>query len=1118
MTDTPAPPVLAPPDQAARDRVRDDLGATLFVEAGAGTGKTTALVSRVLHLVRSGAAEPRRIAAITFTEAAAAQLRDRVRVALESAAADPALDPGERAHCLAGLRQMDEAAILTLHGFAQQLLAEHPLEAGLPPEFEVLDELRAAEDFDEAWRGLLDELLADPALERPIEVCLALGMSLVRLEQLAMQLSAEPDRLAPVLTPPPAPSPRALLDGLAGLRDMAAWCVRPDELLAHLQKLERLRARLEAADEVEVLRLLQRATLRCNKGRKQDWDGRSGEVKERLRDLDEQRAAYLLAHGRQALAPLLGRIGDWAAREAGRRVRQGTLTFHDLLVSARLLLRERPGVRRLAAERWSHLLIDEFQDTDPLQIEIALALKGDGPPETPWPAREVPGGALFFVGDPKQSIYRFRRADIAVYQAARDRFADGHVRLAASFRTVPGAVAWVNAVFGPLLDGKDGQAPFQPLHAVRPALPGSGPAVRVLGEPREGVSAEGLRSLEADAVARAIVAARAEAWPVRGEDGATRPLSFADIAILLPARTALAAIERALEDHGVPYRVEASSLVYESQEVRELIALLRAVDDPTDQLAVVAALRGPAFACTDPDLARWAQAHRGWDYRAPAGGEDAATPVGAAMAVLRGLHEARRRLDPAALLEHLVRERRLFAIGLARPRPRDSWRRLRFLLDEARAFSETGGTLRELVRRLERQADDQVRVTEQVLPDEDDDAVRILTIHAAKGLEFPMAVLAGMHARGRGGANGPVLWDAAGHAQVRLGDALETEGYTDAKLEDDLAEERERARLLYVAATRARDHLVVAAHHTPAKSGRLTSAELLWRQCQEHPGTWSAWEPPAVDARGGPGHVPRLGPAPDADAWEAARGAAMARASAAVVSATALAAPEQAAPGEDAAPRERDALGEPGPDSADADAVRADDDLAEGLPELPPFRRGRAGTAIGRAVHATLQTIDLPDAARLPDTARAQAEAEGVAERTAEVEALVRSALGSEPVREAMGTGRWWRELAVVAAVEGALLEGYLDLLYQDAEGRLVVVDYKTDRVADDAALEVVVARYRVQLGAYALAVSATLGRPVERAALVFLTSGQARTHWLEDLDAAAGEARLRLRARFPAG
>ena len=1112
-------------DDAARRRIAEDLGATLFVEAGAGTGKTTALVGRVLGLVRAGQAEPRQIAAITFTEAAAAQLRDRVRVALEQAAADPALPDDERARCQTGLRQLDEAAILTLHGFAQLLLAEHPLEAGLPPEFEVLDELRAAEVFEEAWRTLLDDLLGDPVLGTAIEICLALGMSLVRLEQLALQLVAEPDRAAaaPISTESDQDLERrlgALTDGLDGLSAMASWCVRPDELLDHLRGLERLRHRLARADRVHVLRLLQQTSLRCHRGRKQDWDGRSGEVKERLVELDELRAAYLLGHGRRALAPLLERMARWAEEEAARRRRQGTLTFHDLLIGARRLLMERPGVRTLAAQRWSHLLIDEFQDTDPLQIEIALALKGDGPPEAAWTARQVPDGSLFFVGDPKQSVYRFRRADIAVYEAARERFGAGHVRLSASFRTVPGAVEWVNAAFGPLLDGKDGQAPFHPLEPVRAPLPGDHPPVRVLGGPTEAPTAEALRAREADAVARAIVAARAEEWPVASRDGGTRPLSHADIAILLPARTALAAIERALEDHGVPYRVEASSLVYESQEVRELIALLRAVDDPTDQLAVVAALRGPAFACTDPDLARWTATHHGWDYRsamAEDGHEDAGD-VAAAMTALRKLHDARRRLDPAALLDNLVRERRLFAIALARPRPRDSWRRLRFLLDESRAFAETGGTLRELVRRLERQADDQVRVTEQVLPDEDDDAVRILTVHAAKGLEFPMAILAGMSAHGRAGSGGPALWDADGAPAVRLGDALETEGYADAKTDNDLAEERERVRLLYVAATRARDHLILALHHVPAKSGRPTSAELLWQACQSATGTSTEWDPPASQVRRAANHVPRIGPAPDVAAWEAARELALrTRATAPVVSATALAAAPATAgptmPRGTAPPADTPAAEVTDPD---ADAVRADDDTDDGLPDLPPFRRGRAGTAIGRAVHATLQTVDLPAATRLGDTARAQAEAEGLPERVAEIEALSRSALGSEPVREALSSGRWWREVAVVASVEGALLEGYLDLLYEDADGRLVVVDYKTDRLpADGDGPGPNLDRYRTQLGAYALAVSATLGRPVDRAALVFLTPGEARTLWIADVDAAADEARRRLRTRF---
>ena len=1090
-----------PPDQDARDRVEGELDRTLFVEAGAGTGKTTALVARIRTLVATGAEELRHVAAITFTEAAAAQLRDRVRASLEAAATDDSLTDEERRRCAAAVFQVDESAMLTLHGFAQQLLAEHPLEAGLPPFFEVLDDLAEAESFDQMWGALLDDLLGDPGLAEEVETLFALGLTLFGLEGLARGLAADHDRLGAHGAIAAAGGATADVDSwcaeLAVVLGRLDWCRSEDGLAAHLHELAALHDRLAAASsDRERLRLLCAAKVRTGAGQAANWDGRADEVRGLLRELDARRDSLVAAAGRQALAPVLERLRTWALDYAAQRRREGRLTFHDLLVLARDLLRDQPAVRRAAGRRWRRLLIDEFQDTDPLQVELAHSLAGDG--------GEPEAGRLFFVGDPKQSIYRFRRADIGVYRQARDAHAGGLLQLSASFRTVPGVVAAVNAVFAGLLDGSPGQAPFHPLQAVRDPLPppalGTAPGalpVRLLGGPDPAGEAGTLRAREAGDIARAIRAIREQAWPV-DEGGSPRAARYADIAVLLPTRTGLADLERALDHAHVPYRVEASSLVYGTQEVRELIALLRAVDDPTDEVAVVATLRGPGLACPDDLLAAWAEAGGRWDHRhAAAHAGDAADLVAQSLAELARFHSLRRRMDPAELLDTMVRDLGLFPLALGRARARDAWRRLRFLLDEARTFAESGGTLRELIRRLERQADDRVRVTEQVLPDEDDDAVRILTVHAAKGLEFPIAILAGLGVRAQAGGGTPLVWNADGVAQVRCG-TVQSAGYDDAKRRDTVLDEQERARLLYVAATRARDHLLIGLHHRPAKTGAPTSAELLHARLAGRPDLATPWDPP------------RLGPAPaerpvgaedpvDAAAWRAARTRAMdGWRTAPVLSATALAAGIPY--GDRGAPQD------PGiPDDGDRDNPNEDD-----APPRPPFRRGRAGTALGRAVHAALQTIALDGSDEVAAVAAAQAAAEGVGERADEVVRMIRAALDSPPVREAVASGRWWREVPVAAAIGDGLLEGFVDLLYQDADGRLVLVDYKTDRAPEESP-----ARYRLQMGAYAFAVAQAVDRPVDRAALVFAASAPATVHWVEDLAAAVDEARSAAAARL---
>ncbi len=1057
----------APPDAEARAAVAARLTETLFVEAGAGTGKTTSLVGRVTALVREGA-EVRRIAAITFTEAAAAELRDRVRRALEVAVA-----AGEAPFDAPA--DTDDAALTTLHGFAQRILAEHPLEAGLPPFIEVLDEIQSALVFDERWQQFLDELLDDPSLETILLRGLASGLNLNGLRDIAVLLHDHRDRLDPAASAPPPPGAVNLIgvfDALRAAYDYQDACLTGDDLLAiHVAELREVAARLAAStDELETLEILASRRWTCAAGQRMNW---------RRADVDDVRAACDAAEAaRQAvlatirgdvLAHLLHALATFTLTTAAERRRAGRLDFHDLLVEARDLLRSRPEVRAALRQRYSHILVDEFQDTDPLQVELAVLIAAnpsDIPPR--WQDASVEPGRLFFVGDPKQSIYRFRRADIALFLEVQRRLAGRVYHLSANFRSVPGVIAWVNDVFWRLIgEGVEhAQAPYEPLLPVRSPLAGPLPPVVLLGEGVDAPLAT-VREREAVDLAEAVVRiVEQEGWPVADPDaaGGTRPARLSDVAVLLPTRTTLAQLEDAFDDAGIAYRVESSSLVWTTQEVRDLVAVLQAVDDPTDEVALVTALRSPALGCSDADLVEFRRSGGRWNLRAPCPEplQRAGHPVCRAMGVLRGLHDGRWWDGVAGLVERVTRELRFFELALAHRRPRDRWRRLRFVIDQALAFEEAGGrNLRDFLAWAEHQADDRARVREPVVPETDDDAVRVLTVHGAKGLEFPIVMLAGLN---RVGIGSPprVLWDGD-RPEARLFKGFETSGYAalyDA--ERDMAG-HEQTRLLYVAATRARDHLVVSVHH---KAGTSSQAAVLAGLCAEAPHLWRTLGPPLLRLQSPPAQRP---PRPDPEVlaarqrWSARRDELLAVGRRApTIAATAIAGPSEVAP-------------------ADA-ALRVD-----GLDG--PWRRGRAGTAVGRAVHAVLQVVDLANPDGLPGLAAAHAAAEGVAALAGQVEALTRAALGAPTVRAA-ARGRHWRELYVAAPVEGTLLEGFVDLVVEADDGSLVVVDHKTDAVRGESDIASAAARYRLQLGAYALALTATTGRPVSRAVLVFAAAG----------------------------
>ena len=1086
-----------PVDQTERDRIRDELDATLFIEAGAGTGKTHELIERIVRLVASGHAELRHIAAITFTEAAAAELRDRVRERLEEAARDEQLSTDEVRRCAAAITEIDAAAIETVHGFAQRVLAAHPLEAGLPPIVEIQDETQAWIAFEERWSAFLEQFLNDASMEEVLLRAFTLGLRPEHLREVAWEFQQNWDRLADSeILPAPlaAGDPGEVLQRLDEACAAMSDCINPQDLLyQHLEGVDPYRRRLHAATaELDLLRVLaEPAVLKRRVGRKEHWRHL---LPDHIRDLLEDahdRREELLGQARAGVLPaLLSSLRRFILDYADERRREGRLEFHDLLVRARDLLRNNSAVRGEVRAQFSHLLIDEFQDTDPLQIEIAVLIAGketsDPPP--PWREAEIEEGRLFFVGDPKQSIYRFRRADIALHRAAQQRFSRQTVRLTQNFRSLPPVIDWVNDMFSTLMadGGTESQAEYVPLQASRTPGRGARTVVRHFGGPVDD-RIEAIREREADDLARLIQTAKLERWPV--SDTKTDHARFADIAILMPARTTLPPIEHALEVAGIPYRVESRSLVFDTQEVRELLSILRAIDDPTDQVALVAALRSPAFGCSDNDLLRYARTPGTWDYRRDPPNElPEDDPVGAAMRALRDLYQRRWWETISGIVEAVVRERRLFELAFAYQRPRERWQRLRFILDQARGFAEAGGrTLRQFIDWAERQAEEGTRVIETAVPEPDDDAVRIMTIHAAKGLEFPIVMLAGLNLSGaRHTTDASILWHADGRPEARIGlaGAFETPGYGDLADYETHMERDEKVRLLYVAATRARDHLVVSLYH---KQGQESHAARLHELALDSPDVWQATVPQWQTPMKLPVPVPFDDSPERREAWLEQRARNIESLTrAARRSATEIA--SRAGGGADDPNLQKDAP----------------------LEEEPPWRRGRAGTAIGRAVHAVLQSIDLATGENLESAARAQAAAEGIAPRSREIARMVRGALDAPSVREATGGGRYWRELYVSAPVDGTVVEGFVDLLYETSAG-LVVVDYKTDVLPTAGELDDAMARYRLQGAAYALALEEALGQPVTRCVFVFVQPREAQERAIEDLPAAIAAVRAEL-------
>ncbi|MYC93701.1 MAG: AAA family ATPase [Caldilineaceae bacterium SB0661_bin_32] len=996
-------------DQPARDAILEHLDDNMVVEAGAGTGKTRSLVDRVVALIKTGRANPGGIAAITFTELAAAELRARITESLEQAADDPCLPQDQRERCQCAMAELEQASIQTLHSFAGSLLGERPLAAGLPPGFTIRDEIEAEIAFENRWTAWLDAALDDPMAQQALRPALAANMTLDHMRKIADSFHSNYDLLASA--PFSAPSSRDAEDE------------QPSELLPVLE------------------------LLRC----------------------------FTLDYARER-------------RDAGQ------VEFLDMLVLARDLLRDSLPARDHFRERFTHILIDEMQDTDPLQAEIALFLAEEVSDRTnpndrlrDWRKVQPAKGKLFVVGDPKQSIYRFRRADIQQVELMRQAVDGENVLLQQNFRSLSPVINWVNHIFSQWMQG-EAQAVYAPL--VTGVQDGRPPPVRVMGGEVEGLIGV-VRRQEAEAIANGVRTAIEKGWQVRSEDedGALRPAVYQDICVLMPRRAGFDALEIAFEEAGIPFRLESASLIYNTQEARDLLNCLAAIDDPTNPIAVVAALRSPALACSDADLLTFVENGGQFDYLAqdspPSG------CVADALAVLRKFHECRKWTAPAPLIEQFVRACRLRELALNERYSRGRWTRYGFLIDRARAFVATGEvSLRAFLAWTERQREENARARETVVRESDAGAVSVMTIHGAKGLEFPIVFLAGLNAT-RGPNPDPVLFDRkSGRIEAKA--SLQTAGYQELAGFEKTRAEEEHVRLIYVAATRARDHLVVSLYRNArgSKSAAARIEEFL--QGADH--FWQRFDPPAAAA-------------PPAS----------------------VSAGEEVAGDDTPAARERWQqqrrelfAARSLPISAAATHLARNEQYEKEEQDIPdePWRRGRAGTNIGRAVHAVLQVVDLHTGSDLDKNVQAQAAAEGVPRRAGEIGRLVQCALDSSLVQRALASKRWWREAPVAGPVGEGIVEGFIDLLFEEEDG-YVIVDFKTDAVGSEEEVEQAMARYRLQGGAYALALSRAAGVKVkevwflflepnlrksvdnlpqaqeeaERAALAWLTSSPSSTH-----------------------
>jgi ATP-dependent helicase/nuclease subunit A len=523
----------------------------------------------------------------------------------------------------------------------------------------------------------------------------------------------------------------------------------------------------------------------------------------------------------------------------------------------------------------------------------------------------------------------------------------------------------------------------------------------------------------------------------------------------------LIALERALVKAGVPYRVESGSLIYRTQEVRDLVNCLTAIDDPADEVAVVAALRCPAFACSDIDLARHRAGGRRFSYH-HRDIESWDGPVGEGLRALAGFHKTRHNESLAALVERFVLARGTIETGILDQRDRNSFRRARFMIERARAFEAAGPeSLRAFVAWLENQSEAAIMDNEGASVDDDEDAVRVLTIHGAKGLEFPIVLLAGLSAAPR---FEPAVYSAdftGERVAVCIGRKTANQRFVlgdfgALNAAEDAHTNAEFDRVLYVAATRARDHLVVSLYH--GKLARDCAARRLT-------GAGARDLAPQLDVA----DVVTLGDVSALDGLEIEIPAGLSEANF-------------------GAQREALLVAAKTRDYTSATAV-VQERKKETTDDTEPWARGRGGTRLGRAVHAAIQSLPLDaDDGTIAAFARAQAVAEAIPYRTRDVERLVRWVVReSSAWQRARGATRAMREVPFAMETGGKVLEGFIDLVLQTPDG-IEIVDWKTDQIPKDKVAERL-REYEPQAGLYVYGLESATGARVTRVTYVFASA-----------------------------
>lgn len=822
-------------DQQARDKIAEALDQNLMVLAGAGAGKTHALVQRMANAVQTGVVAVDQLSAITFTRKAAGEMRGRFFSELKSRSKKAGGEDLDRIQN--ALEKVDQCFIGTIHSFCGQLLRERPVEAGLPPDFSEVDEREEAVMRREAWDAFVQQsfLSEDTQLTkfeelglRPEDLygffqrrCQFSDVPLVSESVQKPDLSTAVSKLKTFLQHTEAYIP----DPHPGRRDALQTALMRARLFLSNRGIQ------SDADRITLLHILTGnlgVTLKS-------WTPNQDFAKQ-LRDtlFPEFQTEILdptLTKWRQYIYQFAAPFVDEAVNEyAQTRRESGRLTFQDLLELAARLLRDHPEVRRHFQDRYRCLFVDEFQDTDPIQAEILLYLTGENLKEPDWRKLTPRSGSLFLVGDGKQSIYRFRRADVETFDLVRNRIGDTHgdiVGLNTNFRSVGHLCDWINAAFEPLFAAheKPYQAEFAPLFKYRPD--GENSAVRRISIDKVYRNSRSqIAEQDAERIANFIAAA------INGEDTSTSP---GDFLILTRTSGSLSHYAQALEAHGIPFEITGGNRLGEADVLHTLTDFLETVYMPDNPLPLLAYLRGDLVGLGDDTLYAFKKADGvfNWTRDLPKGMErELHRTFEQAYDHLKNASEWLHSLSPDTAIARCVEKLGLLPFVRTLPMGATHVGNLIRILSLVREWSAQGLHWGQVVAELRALIDDRdYKIEQMTLPSAQEDVVRLMNLHQAKGLQGKVVFLADPYDTSytRYGPEFhvsrtsdepflalPITKPRGPYAREVVAEPV---GWEDAEAEEARFLQGEELRLLYVAATRAENLLVVSTYEEKPDHG-----------------------------------------------------------------------------------------------------------------------------------------------------------------------------------------------------------------------------------------------------------------------------------------------------------